>query len=159
MGDFKEQLTDWLVFDSTLPKRRRRTTQRLSECLQVEGYQGCYGPVQRFVLAWKRESGKQPVAKQAFVPLVFPAGEACQFDWSYEYVVLGGVLQTIKLAHFRPSYSRKMFLAAYPRETQALVLDAHTRAFNSFGGVPKRMVSVTAPALLYLLHPCSRMTT
>ena len=140
LGDFKEQLTDWLVFDSKLPKRRRRTAQRLFECLQVEGYQGSYGPVQRFVLGWKRESGKQPVAKQAFVPLVFPAGETCQFDWSYEYVVLGGVLQTIKVAHFRLSYSRKMFLVAYPRETQEMVLDAHIRAFAYFNGVPKRMV-------------------
>jgi hypothetical protein len=80
----------------------------------VEGYQGSYGPVQRFVPGWKRESGQQPVAKQAFVPLVFPAGENCQFDWSNEYIVLGGVLQTIKVAHFHLSYSRKMFLAAYP---------------------------------------------
>ena len=140
LGDFKDQLTDWLVFDSKLPKRRRRTAQRLFECLQVEGYQGSYGPVQRFVLDWKRESGKQPVANQAFVPLVFPAGETCQFDWSYEYVVLGGVLQTIKVAHFRLSYSRKMFLVAYPRETQEMVLDAHTRAFAYFSGVPKRMI-------------------
>lgn len=140
LGDFKEQLTDWLVFDSKLPKRRRRTAQRLFECLQVEGYQGSYGPVQRFVLDWKRESGKQPVAKQAFVPLIFPAGETCQFDWSYEYIVLGGVLQTIKVAHFRLSYSRKMFLVAYPRETQEMVLDAHIRAFAYFGGVPKRMI-------------------
>ena len=140
LGDFKDQLTDWLVFDSKLPKRRRRTAQRLFECLQVEGYQGSYGPVQRFVLNWKRESGKQPVANQAFVPLVFPAGETCQFDWSYEYVVLGGVLQTIKVAHFRLSYSRKMFLVAYPRETQEMVLDAHTRAFAYFSGVPKRMI-------------------
>jgi transposase len=140
LGGFKEQLTDWLELDSKLPKRRRRTAQRLFECLQVEGYQGSYGPVQRFVLGWKRESGKQPVAKQAFVPLVFPAGETCQFDWSYEYVVLGGVLQTIKVAHFRLSYSRKMFLVAYPRETQEMVLDAHIRAFAYFNGVPKRMV-------------------
>ena len=49
LGDYKEQLTDWLVLDSQLPKRRRRTAQRLFECLQVEGYQGSYGPVQRFV--------------------------------------------------------------------------------------------------------------
>ncbi len=140
LGDFKEQLTDWLELDSKLPKRRRRTAQRLFECLQVEGYQGSYGPVQRFVLGWKRESAKQPVAKQAFVPLVFPAGETCQFDWSYEYVMLGGVLQTIKVAHFRLSYSRKMFLVAYPRETQEMVLDAHIRAFSYFGGVPKRMI-------------------
>jgi transposase len=140
LGGFKDQLTDWLVLDSQLPKRRRRTAQRLFECLQVEGYQGSYGPVQRFVRDWKQVSGKQPVSKQAFVPLAFPAGETCQFDWSYEYVVLGGVLQTIKVAHFRLTYSRKMFLAAYPRETQEMVLDAHIRAFAYFGGIPKRMV-------------------
>lgn len=45
LGDFKEQLTGWLELDSKLPKRRRRTAQRLFECLQVEGYQGSYGPV------------------------------------------------------------------------------------------------------------------
>jgi transposase len=140
LGDFKEQLTDWLVFDSKLPKRRRRTAQRLFEGLQAEGYQGSYGPVQRFVHDWKLASGKQPVSKQAFVPLAFPAGETCQFDWSYEYVLLDGILQAIKVAHFRLSYSRKMFLVAYPREAQEMVLDAHARAFTYFGGVPKRII-------------------
>jgi len=74
-------------------------------------------------------------------------------------VVLGGVSQTIKAAHFRLAYSRKMLVIAYPRETQEMVLDAHIKSFAYFGGIPKRMVSATAPALLYLLHPCSRMTT
>ena len=53
---------------------------------------------------------------------------------------LGGVVQTVKLAHFRLCYSRQMFLVAYPRETQEMVLDAHNRAFAFFGGVPERMV-------------------
>ena len=44
------------------------------------------------------------------------------------------------MAHFRLSYSRQMFVVAYPRETQELVLDAHSKAFAYFGGVPKRMV-------------------
>jgi hypothetical protein len=55
-------------------------------------------------------------------------------------VVLGGVSQTIKIAHFRLAYSRKMFVVAYPRETQEMVLDAHNKAFAAFGGVPTRMV-------------------
>ena len=46
LGDFKAQLSDWLERDAKLPKRQRRTAQRLFECLQVEGYQGSYGPVQ-----------------------------------------------------------------------------------------------------------------
>jgi transposase len=46
-------------------------------------------------------------------------------------------LHTVKVAHFRLAYSRKMFLVAYPRETQEMVLDAHVRAFSAFGGVPR----------------------
>jgi transposase len=49
-------------------------------------------------------------------------------------------VQTIKLAHFRLTYSRQMFVVAYPRETQEMVFDAHDRAFAFFGGVPVRMV-------------------
>jgi len=33
-----------------------------------------------------------------------------------------------------------MFLAAYPRETQEMVLDAHIKAFPYFDGVPKRII-------------------
>jgi hypothetical protein len=33
-----------------------------------------------------------------------------------------------------------MFVVAYPRETQEMVLDAHIQAFACFGGAPKRMV-------------------
>ena len=72
-----------------------------------------------------------PKLNDAFVPLLFQAGDACQFDWSQEQVEIGGVLQKIKVAHFRLSYSRQMFVVAYPRETQEMVLDAHNRAFNS----------------------------
>jgi hypothetical protein len=75
-----------------------------------------------------------------FVPLSFPPGETCQFDWSYEHVILNGVLNRVKVAHFRLCYSRRMFIVAYPRETQEMVLDAHVRAFTAFGGAPKRMV-------------------
>jgi len=140
LGAFQKQLLDWLELDAKRPKRQRRTAQRLFECPQVEGYQGSYGPVQRFVLSWKQQAGQRPSTTQAFVPLSFPPGETCQFDWSHEFVVLGGVSQTIKVAHFRLAYSRKMLVIAYPRETQEMVLDAHIKAFAYFGGVPKRMV-------------------
>jgi transposase len=33
-----------------------------------------------------------------------------------------------------------MFVVAYPRETQEMVLDAHNRAFAFFGGVPTRVI-------------------
>ena len=74
------------------------------------------------------------------MPLAFAPGEVCQSDWRHEHVELAGVMQTIKVAHFRLTFSRQMFVVAYPRETQEMVFDAHNRAFAFFGGVPQRMV-------------------
>jgi transposase len=140
LGGFEDQLKQWLETDSRLPKKQRRTAQRLFEGLQTEGYQGAYDSVQRFVKLWKIEQKTTPTTIQAFIPLTFPAGESCQFDWSEELVELGGQVRKIKVGHFRLCYSRKMFVVAYPCETQEMVLDAHIRAFLSFGGVPLRMI-------------------
>jgi transposase len=127
LSAFQETLEGWLRTERLLPKAQRRTARRLFEGLQVEGYRGAYGSVQRFVRGWKMaKSG--PALTQAFVPLVFAPGEVCQFDWSHEQVELAGVMQTIKVAHFRLAFSRQMFVAAYPRETQEMVFDAHDRA-------------------------------
>ena len=60
------------------------------------------------------------------------------FDWSHEFVVIGGVTTKIKLAHHRLCHSRMRFLVAYPRETQEMVFDAHDRAFAFFGGACAR---------------------
>jgi hypothetical protein len=42
-----------------------------------------------------------PSIKQAFIPLTFQPGEVCQFEWSQETVELAGVVQTVKVVHFR----------------------------------------------------------
>ena len=139
LGEFQSVLESWLTTERHLPKAQRRTAQRLFEGLQAEGYRGAYDSVQRFVKQWKSAQTK-PSIKEAFVPLVFAPGDACQFDWSQEHVEIGGVATTIKVAHFRLAYSRQMFVAAYPCETQEMVLDAHNRAFTFFGGVPKRVI-------------------
>jgi transposase len=139
LGAFQATLEMWLRVDRELPKAQRRTARRLFEGLQVEGYRGAYDSVQRYVQRWK-VSKSGPALTQAYVPLSFSPGEVCQFDWSHEHVELGGVMQTIKVAHFRLTFSRQMFVVAYPRETQEMVFDAHNRAFAFFGGVPQRTV-------------------
>ncbi len=140
LGEFKARLPDWLAADAKLPKHQRRTAQRLFEGLVSEGYQGAYDSIQRFVKGWKSDHKNSPPIKQAFIPLAFQPGEVCQFDWSQETVEINGVVQTVKVAHFRLAYSRKMFVVAYPRETQEMVMDAHNQAFAFFGGVPKQIV-------------------
>jgi hypothetical protein len=55
-------------------------------------------------------------------------------------VVLGGVAQKIKVAHFRLCHSRKPFVVAYPNEVQEMVLDAFIRGLAFYGGVPRRVI-------------------
>ena len=92
---FKAQLTQWLVEDAKLAKSRRRSGQRLFEGLQAIGYSGAPDSVRRFARRWKA-SNYGPKLSDAFVPLLFLPGDACQFDWSQEEFELGGVLQKIK---------------------------------------------------------------
>ncbi len=99
---------------------------RIFEELQGLGYEGSYSSVWRHAQAWKEKRGSTSVA--AYVPLSFAPGEAYQFDWSHEIVVLGGVTTTVKVAHVRLCHSRMLFVRAYPRETQEMVFDAR------FGG-------------------------
>jgi hypothetical protein len=65
-------------------------------------------------------------------------GEAYQFDWSHEVVVISGVTVTVKVAHVRLCHSRMMFARAYMRESQEMVFDAHDRAFAFFKGTCTR---------------------
>jgi transposase len=140
LGEYQAQLEQWLDRESHVPKRQRRTARRLFEGLRVEGYQGSDGPVQRFAKRGKAPRARTPAVTQAFVPLAFPPGETCPFDWSHEEVEWGGVVQTIEVAHVRLSDSRQLFVVADPRETQEMVFDAHVRAVAFFGGAPQRVV-------------------
>jgi transposase len=133
LGTFIERLSELLEEDSDKPIRHRRSAQLLFEQLQREGYAGGYDAVRRYVGIRKRALGTASV--KAYVPLEYAPGDAFQFDWSYEQVELGGVQMVVKIAQFRLCHSRKPFCIAYTRETLEMVLDAHIRAFEFFGGV------------------------
>jgi NAD-dependent SIR2 family protein deacetylase len=79
-----------------------------------------------------------PRQLQPLCPLSFAPGEAYQFDWSHEVVLLSRVTVIVKAAHVRLCHSRMLFVRAYPRETQEMVFDAHDRAFALFKGICRR---------------------
>jgi transposase len=136
LGTFVARLTELLMEDREKPVKHRRRAQILFEQLQREGYPGGYDTVRRFVSAWKKDTGTAIV--NAFIPLEYEPGDAFQFDWSYEDVELGGIPVKVKIAHFRFCHSRKPFCIAYTRERLEMVLDAHIRAFDFFGGLCRR---------------------
>ncbi len=86
LGEWVEILTGILEKEAKLPRRERRSTQRLFEELRGRGYDGAHDSVHRFVKAWRNERGRVPA--QAFVPMSFAQGEAYQFDWSHETITL-----------------------------------------------------------------------
>ena len=81
----------------------------------LAGYQGGYDNVRRHAKAWAVREGERTAA--AYVPLSFAPGEAYQFDWSHEHVLLDGVAVTVKVAQVRLCHSRMPFVRAYMRES------------------------------------------
>ena len=78
--------------------------KKLYEQIIPQGYLGSYSPACRFI---KKPRTTQLSLTDAFVPLIFKAGDAMQFDWSLEVVMIDGVEMRVKVAHFRLSHSRK----------------------------------------------------
>ena len=136
IGPWKDQLDELLRVNAGKSARERLTLIRVYEELRARGYIGSYDAVRRYAKGWAKERGA--ITAEAFVPLTFAPGEAYQFDWSHEVVLIAGVTSTVKVAHVRLCHSRMMFVRAYPRETQEMVFDAHDRAFAFFKGTCTR---------------------
>src|SRR6201996_967142 len=135
---WREELDAMLLVNEGNPVRERLTLMRVFEELRGLGYEGGYDSVRRYTKAWRVALGA--ATAEAYVPLSFAPGEAYQFDWSHEVVLINGVTVTVKVAHVRLCHSRMLFVRAYPRETQEMVFDAHNRAFAFFKGTCTRGV-------------------
>ncbi|AUQ68349.1 transposase (plasmid) [Phaeobacter inhibens] len=138
IGPWKDMLDDMLAANARKPKHERLTRIRIFKELRARVYAGGYDAVRQYAATWSKE--EQEASAAAHVPLIFDPGEAYQFDWSHEIVVINGATTTVKVAHVRLCHSRMLFVRAYPRETQEMVFDAHDKAFAFFGGVCARSI-------------------
>ena len=136
LSAFKATLEQSLKADAHRPEHGRRSAKALFSQIQAQGYRGGYSAVTAFVRAWREQSGK--TVTKAFVPLSFALGEAFQFDWSDEALVVGGVFYKVQLAHLKLCASRAFWLVAYPSQGHEMLFDAHTRSFAALGGVARR---------------------
>ena len=131
------QLQLALQADTPRIKRERRTGLMHFKALKAAGFTGSYSSVNRYIHGWHDQAAKVS-AKSAFVPLKFQLGEAFQFDWSEESLMIGGILRKFQVAHTKLCASRAFWLVAYPAQTHEMLFDAHTRAFAALGGVARR---------------------
>jgi len=116
--------------------RPKRNAKHLYEELCIHGYKGSYSSVGRYISKWHDRASN--ISPAACVPLSFAIGEAYQFDWSTDKLLINNEIITVKVAHFILCYSGKKFIYIYPNEKQEMVFDAHVRAFEYFGGTPIR---------------------
>lgn len=137
LAPFVEAVKQALLADSHRPKKERRTAKALHQQLRQAGYQGGYTRLTDFIRHWRVQQGALPSGK-AYVPLAFELGEAFQFDWSEEGLVVGGIYRRLQVAHMKLCASRAFWLVAYPSQGHEMLFDAHTRSFAALGGVARR---------------------
>ena len=137
IGPFEDVLRQALETDARRPRRERRTALQLFAQLRAQGFSGSYARVTEFVRAWRVARGAV-TARSAYVPLRFAWGEAFQFDWSDEGLVIGGVWRKVQLAHMKLCASRAFWVVAYPSQGHEMLFDAHTRCLTGLGGVAGR---------------------
>jgi transposase len=119
--------------DKKAPKKQRHTAKRIFDRLRAEhGYQGGLTTVKDAVRAWRLRTA------EVFVPLAHPPGEA-QADFGQAEITLDGRTATVALFVMTLPYSDAIFVAAFPRECTEAFLEGHVRAFEFFGGVPRRI--------------------
>lgn len=135
LSPFHATLEQALKADALRPKSQRHTAKALLAQIRAEGYDGGYSQLTAFIRAWHGQQGK---SLRAFVPLSFALGEAFQFDWSEEGLLIGGIYRRMQVVHLKLCASRAFWLVAYPSQGHEMLFDAHTRAFAALGGVPRR---------------------
>ena len=108
IGPWQSDLDGLLGINDGKPSRQRLTLIRIFEELRNRGYEGGYDAVRRYARGWQRDSTS--ASTDAYVPLSFAPGEAYQFDWSHEIVLINGTTVTVKVAHVRLCHSRMLFV-------------------------------------------------
>ena len=136
LGAWTETLDRRLAANDRLSSRERLDLVRIYEDLRAEGFDGGYDTVRRYAQARQRKRGHG--SSDAYVPLSYAPGEAYQFDWSTEVVVLHGTTTIVQVAQVRLCHSRMPFVRAYPRQAQEMVFDAHDKAFSFYKGACQR---------------------
>ncbi len=137
LSAYEAELKQALKADAKRVKKERRTAKALFEQIKAKGYEGGYTRVTDFIRKWRQGEGQGDAAK-AFVPLTFELGEAFQFDWSEDGLVVGGVYYRLQVAHMKLCASGAFWLVAYPSQGHEMLFEAHTRSFAALGGVARR---------------------
>ncbi|MEA2013449.1 MAG: IS21 family transposase [Verrucomicrobiota bacterium] len=118
-----------------LLKHHKYTSVQIFQQMNELGYEGSYNTVQRFVKEIR------PVERKAFFSLYFELGEAAQVDFgSCGVIPFGNIERRMSVFAMLLCHSRMLYAEFIPCERLEHFLDCHMKAFELFGGVPKRII-------------------
>lgn len=132
IGPYLSRIKDVIEADKQMPKKQRHTAKKILEILRSEGFTGGYTIVKDAVREIKMTS------KEVFMPLSQRPGEA-QVDFGYALANFNGTLKKVVFFVMSMVHSDAMFVMAFPRECTEAFMEAHFRAFEFFGCVPRRI--------------------
>jgi len=132
IGPYRERIAQIIEEDKSLPKKQRHTAKRIYERIREIGYEGKYTQVKEAVRELVR------LKQEVFMPLIHRPGEA-QVDFGHALAKVSGVLKKVVFFVMVLPYSDAFFVMAFERECTESYWEGHVRAFESFGGVPKRI--------------------
>jgi transposase len=153
IGPFWDRIADILESDKELPKKQRHTAKRIYERIKEEGYQGGYTQVKEAVSQIKQQS------REVFMPLIHRPGEA-QVDFGFALAIVAGQLRQVLFFVMALPYSDAFLVVVFERECTETYWEGHVRAFEFFGGVPRRITYDNSKVLVSsIIGPHDRKLT
>lgn len=135
LGPYKKRIAELYAESERQPRKQRYTAKTIFKILKAEGYRGTLSTVGHYLAGLRREKRRPKV----FLPLAFDPAEDAQVDWAEAVVIINGKRVTVQLFIMRLSYSRRVFMMAFPTQQQESFFAGHVSAFHHFGGVPHRL--------------------
>jgi hypothetical protein len=91
---YRQHIEQALQADAHRPKQARRTARVLFAEIRKLGNAGGYTRLTDFIRKLHLDAASKAI--KAFVSLSFALGEAFQFDWSEEALVIGGIYRRLR---------------------------------------------------------------
>jgi transposase len=151
---FLPLIRQMLEDDGKAPPKQKHTARRIFERLRDEhGYTSGETVVKDAVREWRISR------REVFLPLSHPPGEA-QVDFGEATVRIAGKDTKVAIFVMTLPYSGAMFVHAFPKECTETFMEGHRRAFEEFGGVPRRIsFDNSAIAVIEVLNGRERKLT
>jgi len=131
---FTHILDEWIELNKKTRRKQQMYATKMYERLCDEyGFTGHYSTVQRYI---KEATNRK---QEIFMPLAFVPGQEAQVDWHEAVIYENNVEKKIYVFCMKLCFSKAPFVCTYESMKIECFLDGHIRAFEYFGGVPKRI--------------------